>query len=219
MASNSVFRWQDGRGWLVLSGGHDDDDEIRARALERMAADGGLAYVAMGTADAEVAERILDDMVDLGAPSGYLVDVLSEDDDSIYARLADAGMIVLGNAADVLTMRTNLHDAVLRGILAAFENGALILAEGNGAAVLAAWILAPNGQAEAGIGWLENSLVIPAITSVKDEPRAKAFLLAEPAGIAIGIGVGSALAFGPDGELEPWGKREVTIALGARYGA
>lgn len=219
MAANTVFRWQDGRGWLVFSGGQHQDDAIRAKALERMAADGGLAYLAMGAADAEVAERILDDMVDLGAPSGYLVDVLSEDDDSIYARLSDAGMIVIGDGVNVLTMRTNLHGAVMRGILTAFENGALILAEGNGAAVLGAWILSAEGQPESGLGWLENGLVMPNVTSVSHDPRAKDFLLAEPLGIAVGIGVGSALAFGPDGELEPWGKKEVTIALGGRYSA
>ena len=53
--------------------------------------------------------------------------------------------------------------------------------------------------------------------------RAKAGIGARVAGMAlagvaaIGLlaaGAGTALAFGPDGELEVWGKGEVTVALG-----
>jgi hypothetical protein len=38
-----------------------------------------------------------------------------------------------------------------------------------------------------------------------------------PDAIAIGIGPGSALVLGPNGEVETWGKQQVTISLGPGY--
>ena len=72
MPSQSVFNWRDGRGWLIFAGGWDDD--IRALALARDAADGGVACVALsGDSD-----ELLDDISDLGAPSGFIVDLFGD---------------------------------------------------------------------------------------------------------------------------------------------
>ena len=100
MAHNNVLRWRDGRGWLVLSGWAEAGSEVRAQAIGRTAADGGVAYVSLGN-DTNVAEAALLDMEDLGAASGYLVDVLSEDDETIRTKLAEASMIVIESDADL----------------------------------------------------------------------------------------------------------------------
>lgn len=216
MTHNNVLQWLDGRGWLVLSGGGEYRSDIRAQALARSAADGGVAYVTLGSHSA-LGEQALNDMEDLGAPSGYLVDVISEDDQTIQSKLAEAGIVVIEGEAGIEDMRAGLIGAAADGIQSAFQNGAVVLVEGNAAAVFGAWILIKINELTSGLAWLENSLVMPGITSVAESGTAQNILMRQPAALAVGIGAGSALALGPDGEVETWGARQVTIALGKDY--
>jgi hypothetical protein len=217
MAQNNVLRWQDGRGWLILSGGGDSLSDVRATALGRAAADGGVAYITLGS-QTGLGEKALADMEDLGAPPGYLVDVLSEDDETINAKLSEAGIVVIEGGADIDDLRSSLIGAAIDGIQIAFQNGAVVLAEGNAVAIFGAWTLLESDELTAGFEWLENGLVMPGITSISESAIAQAVLLRQPGAIAIGIGQGSALALGPDGEVETWGQRQVTVALGTEYG-
>ncbi|MFN8448489.1 MAG: hypothetical protein U0521_07830 [Anaerolineae bacterium] len=98
MPTQTVLQWLDGRGWLVLSGG--GSDEICAQALGRVAADGVACVSPSGDPDA-----LLDDIADLGAPSGYLVDVFGEDDQTLRDKLAQAGMIVVVAGASGVDVR------------------------------------------------------------------------------------------------------------------
>lgn len=218
MAQNNVLRWQDGRGWLILSGGGEAQSDVRAEALGRAAADGGVAYVTLG-GQSTLGEKALADMEDLGAPPGYLVDVLTEDDQTVQSSLAEAGIVVIENGADVDELRSSLIGAAIDGIRTAFQNGAVVLAEGNAAVVFGAWVLLGSDELTSGFEWLENGLIIPGITSISESAVAQDVLVRQPAAIAIGIGEGSALALGPDGEVETWGRRQVTIALGKEYGS
>jgi hypothetical protein len=213
VARQNILRWKDGRGWLVLSGGADAESEIRALALGRVAADGGVAYVSIG----DQGEQTLADMEDLGAPSGYLVDILAEDDQTVQKQLADAGMIVVEGGAHITDIRSALLGAAVEGMQAAFANGAVILVEGLSAMVFGEWVALESGKLLDGLGWLESALIVPGITSVSESEPAQVVLVAQPTGLAIGIGVGSALALGPDGEVETWGRRQVTVALGGEY--
>jgi hypothetical protein len=217
MAQNKVLRWMDGRGWLVLVGGHEAGSAVRAQALGRASADGGVAYVTLG-GESELGEKALADMEDLGAPSGYLVDILSEDDQTIASKLGDAGMVVIEAVGDVDDLRASLLGAAMSGMQAAFQNGAVILAEGSSATVFGAWVLADSGLT-GGLEWVENALVMPGITSLAQSDAARNAMAVQPAAIAIGIGGGSALALGPDGEVETWGNQQVTLTLGANYRA
>jgi hypothetical protein len=217
MAGNNILRWSDGRGWLVMTGGV--SDELRALALGRAAADGGIAYVAFGSNSAQTAEKTLDDMEDLGAPSGYLVDVLSEDDETVQSKIADASMIVISGESNIEDVRGAILGAAVIGMQAAFANGALILAEGINAMLMGAWIILEDDTRIPGLEWVESALIIPALTSISTSEQAKDVLNAEPMGIAIGIGATSALVLGPDGEIETWGDKQVTIALGRNYSA
>lgn len=218
MARNNVLRWLDGRGWLVLSGSGDNLSAVRANALSRAAADGGVAYVSLG-GQSEQVEKVLADMEDLGAPPGYFVDILSEDDQTIQAKLADAGIVVIDGSASIDDLRSSLIGAAIEGIQTAFQNGAVVLAEGRAAVVFAAWVLREFGELTSGLEWLENSLIMPGITSVSQSGAVQEVLLLQPGAIAVGIGEGSALALGPDGEVETWGEGIVTVALGKDYGA
>jgi len=210
MASNNVLRWKDGRGWLILSG--DANSDIRAQALWRVSADGGVAYLG------EQREQILDDMEDLGAPAGYLVDVMAEDDETVEAKIADAGMVVIGGDTSASEARSGLMGAAARGMQAAFGNGAVVLAEGQSAAAFGTWVAAASGELPSGLDWLESVLVLPGVTSLAESDLARSALSKDPSVIVIGIGAGSALALGPDGEVETWGDKQVAIALGSNYG-
>jgi len=64
---------------------------------------------------------------------------------------------------------------------------------------------------------LENGVLLPGITAVSESEIGKTVLNRQPSAIALGIGIGSALALGPDGEVETWGGKQVTIALGRNY--
>lgn len=216
MASNAALQWQDGRGWLVLAGSA--SEAVRARALAIVAADGGIAYLATQGVNATV-EQILTDIEDLGAPSGYLVDVLTEDDPVIQSKLAEASMIVIGGDPSVTNVRSALLGAAIAGIQEAFENGAVVLAEGSAAMTFGAWLLQDDGQINSGFGWLSSGLIVPGIASVSESPVTRIVMAAQPSAVAIGIGAESALALGPDGEVQPWGEQQVSIALGPTFGA
>jgi hypothetical protein len=212
MPTRNVFHWIDGRGWLVLSGGPDRPGELRALALERAAADGGLAAISINGLDA--GEKLLDDLSDLGAPSGYLVDLASEDDETIQSKLAEAGMVVIEGGATASEVRSSLYGAAIAGIQKAYENGAVILVEGTSAMVFGEWVRQASGELTAGLEWLKSALIL--LGADVAEPAKKA-LISQPEAIAVGIGVGSALALGPDGEIETWGKKEITVLLGSKY--
>jgi hypothetical protein len=218
MASKAALQWQDGRGWLVLAGSTPASEAVRARALAIGAADGGIAYLATRGVDV-AAEQIMSDMEDLGAQSGYLVDVLTEDDPVIQTKLAEASMIVIGGDLSVSNVRSTLLGAALAGIQQAFENGAVVLAEGPAAMAFGTWLLQDDSQINSGFGWLRSGLIVPGIASVSESPVTRIVMAAQPSALAIGIGAGSALALGPDGEVETWGEQQVSIALGPTFGA
>jgi len=176
MAQNNVLRWHDGRGWLILSDGGDSLSDVRALALGRAAADGGVAYITLGS-ESGFGEKALADMEDLGAPPGYLVDVLSEDDETITNKLSEAGIVVIEGDADIDDLRSSLIGAAIDGIQIAYQNGAVVLAEGNAAAIFGAWVLLESDELTSGFEWLENGLIMPGITSIADSAIAQDVLL------------------------------------------
>ena len=216
MARNNVLQWRDGRGWLVLSGGYVPESDVRAQAIGHIDADGGVAYISFGS-NAESAEVLMNDLQDLGAPAGYFVDVLSEDDDTIRSKIGEASLIVVEPGASSADMRSALMGAAVEGMQTAFENGAVILLEGKSASIFGAWMLLETGEIRQGIGWLSQMFILPGVTEVAQSEMGKEALKEEASALAVGIGEGSALALGPDGEVEPWGERQVTIALGRSF--
>lgn len=210
MPAFSVFQWRDGRGWLVLAGA--GRDEIRAQALSRSAADGALAVVALAPL---AADELLDDLEDLGAPAGYVVDVIAESDDEILQKLGEAGVVAVAATGDPDAVRSALAGAAIEALDQAFQNGAVVLAEGAAAQALGAWLLS-DGVAPDGFAWLENAVIELGPPPVGGE--AMAVLDSHPDGLAIAVAEDAAVAFGPDGQVELWGSRRVAITLGAAWG-
>ncbi len=214
MPKKNIIRWRDGAGWLVLSGGNestgDEAESVEATALARVQAGLPLAYI-WAASDVETADKRLSALDDLGAPTGYLVDVLTEDDDTIRRELGNAGMIILGDGPNTQELRSGLLGSALEGMSAAFAAGAVILGVGKSAAVLGSFL-----DDKAGLGWIEGAIIVPAYDQPGTAEYMHSLLLKHPNTYGLGIGTGSALVLGPNGEVETWGKRQVTIKLGRR---
>jgi cyanophycinase-like exopeptidase len=216
MPQVNILRWRDGRGWLVLAGSNaqlDDREEVelevQAQALARIAYGEPIAYI-WAAGDADTADRHLALLDEMGAPTGYLVDVVTEDDATIRAQLDEAGMIILGDGHAVETLRAALSGAALEGMKAAYARGAVILGIGAGAAALGSFL-----EGARGLGWVANAIIMPNYELPERAAALRRLLAAHPSAYGIGIGSRSALALGAQGQVELWGERQVTILLGS----
>ncbi len=204
MTARAPFSWLDCNGWIVLSGYPDALSEIRARALNRYDGAGAIAYISLAS---DRGDALMDDMAELGAPAGYLVDLEASDNNEVYERLAAAGMIVIEAApyADALGSLTT--QTVSSALKVALERGALILFEGGAAAIA--------GEAGGGLNFVRNALITAPVDAFA-EPELPRRNGREPKlGVVMALARGSALALGPAGRIETWGDGEVTISLPA----
>ncbi len=214
MSGRAVMTWPAGLGWLVLTGGNDGGGSIRAQALERASAPGGVAYISLAD---DMGDALMDDMEDLGAPTGYIVDILHEDQETIFQQLHDASIIVIQAGASINTLLEHLAGATLRGIREAYIRGGIILIEGIAATAFGKALLDDDAMVVDGLGWVQQAVLLSGLTSIAEAPFARQILLDEPDSVVIIIGKGSALALGPNGRAEPWGEKQITISLGAAH--
>jgi hypothetical protein len=200
---------------LVLAPGAPGASDLRALAVQRIITDGPVAVASL-TGDAIAADNLLDDLEEMGAPTGYIVDLLSEDDSTVEARLGDASLVVIEAGQDLRQIRSALVGAAEKGLTTAAGGGAVIVAEGQTAMMFGRWALQESGALLEGLGWLDDALILA--TPVDISLAARPVLQAHEAGYAVGIGAQTALVLGPDGQVEVWGKREIGVTLGHRYG-
>lgn len=212
--ATQFLRWIAGHGWLIFSGGNSAGSPIRAQTLTRANADGHIVYVSFAD---DGGDELMDDMEDLGAPSGYAVDIAYEDADSVREQLRDAAVIVfeIGTSLDAL-YRALVGD-MAHVIQSAYENGAVVMFEGLAANVCGRWVVLDNGAIANGLNWVVNAFIEAESTSAGESRAVQAVLAAQADAVAINIGVGSALALGPQNAIELWGERQVTISLGRQY--
>lgn len=212
---NNVLRWRDGAGWIVLSGGGEVDSastgDIEAEALARVHAGDPIAYIWAGS-DIERADEHLVALDELGGPTGYLVDALTEDDDTLRNQLKIAGMIVLGDASDPATLYSALIGAALEGISEAHSEGAVVLGSGYGGTVLGSVV--GTGK---GLNWVEQAIIVPYYDRPNSAQQLRSLLTQHPTHFGLGLAAGSALALGPNGEVETWGNQQITVILGNAY--
>ncbi len=220
MPQANIFQWRAGIGWLVMTGGgaleSEDNLNIVAATLSRTVSQGPLAYV-WAASDIESADLHMDLLRDLGARTGYLVDVLTEEDDVLFHQLNEAGLIILGDGPRQETVRDALVGAAMRGIEELFSRGATLYAIGASAALIGAY--AAEGDALVpGFGWLANSIILPGYTPEQAERLRGCVQRVENGyGYGLGLGHGAALALGPRGEVEVWGNKAITVSLGQSY--
>lgn len=220
MPQHNIFRWRSGRGWVVLTGGghgniSDDVSCIEASMLGHTISQGPIAYI-WAANDIENADRDMDALRDLGARTGYLIDILTEDDDALFAQLSEAGVVILGDGPNSALLRDALPGIVMDGIESAYERGATVYAVGQSAALLGTYGATIDGVLP-GMDWLAGAVIMP------DFIPERADLLRDlvhdsAADYGLGLGFGAAIAFGPHGEIEVWGNQAITVSLGEQYG-
>jgi len=201
MPGAAPFSWQDSPGWLVLSGSADPLSEIRARALSRYSASGAIAHISLA---ADSGDAIMDDMAELGAPTGYLVDLEELDNNTIYERLSQAAMIVLEAGPAPLELLRLLRTTAIHALKAALRRGALLFFEGAAAAIAGQHVLLPDGEIASGLNFVSGALVHCGGAPAGPLP---------PGAVGIRLAPGAALALGPAGQVETWGEPAITLRL------
>ena len=220
MLQSSIFRWQMGSGLLVLSTISDpidnDASDIIMEILTRTVSDNPLAYV-WTAGDIEAADQLLSEFNDLGGRTSYLVDIVTEDDDTIHELLSDAGIIILGDGSNPQSLRSGLEGVALEAIQAAYLNGATVVGFGNAAGVLGEWMFIEN-DSETGFGWIKQAFIVSAHDIVQNNQLEQAipkFLVQHPEAFTLVLNPGAAIALLPDSTVELWGNRQVKIMLGS----
>ena len=207
------LEWISGSGWLVFAA-ENTNSAVRAQALARMDSDGGVAYISLAD---DGGDSLMDDMEDLGAPTGYMIDIELEDSATIRQQLKDISMVVLESGASLDRLARALRGSVVDALREAYEGGALILVEGLAVNLFGRWSVSDSGHVFEGLDWLKNVFIEPDVSSLEESRAVQMVLRAHPQAIALEIGVGSALALGAGGRVEVWGAGQVTVALGSHY--
>lgn len=210
MSTAAPFTWLDSNGWLVLSGMPDALGEIRAQALSRCAGASDIAYISLA---ADLGDALIDDMAELGAPSGYLVELDHSDNNEVYERLSAAGMIVIQADRNAEELEALISQTVVSALKAALERGALILFEGAAVSIAAQRRLNAKGEWTAGLNFIQNALISPSAACDADGAWRRPEYDALPDVPVMTFAPGAALALGPARQIETWGDGEVTISL------
>jgi cyanophycinase len=217
------LRWRAGEGWLVLAGGDswraNETGEVDAAALGWADLDRPLAVLPTAGTSTIQAEALLDYYADLGGPHGYVVPIF----DAAGAQLSEncglleeAGLIYVGDGPDTLPLVRALRGSPALGAMAqTFEEGAVIVGMGAGAAALGAWVEDPEtpDRAEPGLDWLPDVIISPHFEGTEVAHRLRHLLSLRPSCLGLGIPEQTALGLGPAGEVENIGPGQVTVVV------
>ena len=208
MYTDDLLHWPDGAGWIILSGGNSAASIVRADALIR-SGPGPIAYISTD-GDIDTAQRALEDMASLGAPSGYLVNAAIDEPDAIRELLTEAGIIVITPDQELspYEMFEQLRGFLNQVLITAYENGAMILAEAASCSAFGSWLI-EDGELLPALCWLDDALITTGEAQLVD--------LASLTSLQLHIPAESALALGPEGQLELWGNQDVQITLGSEH--
>lgn len=214
MAENTL-RYISGRGWLIFSGGHTDSSPIRGQAIARARSYGITAYIS--SAD-DGGDALLDDMEDLGARSGYFIDLEYDEPEDIINEMETASLIAVEIGSSLDALYKILRGPAIEGIKRAYERGAVVLIEGLASNLFGRWVVTDEGRIAKGLNWVQDAFIEPQSTGAEDSRAVQAVLDEFADAVAINIASGSALALGPEGAVEVWGEEQnVTISLGRAF--
>lgn len=212
MNQQGPLRWIEGAGWLIFGGAA--NSEIRAEALTRARPDGFVAYVSFSH---DRGDALMDDMEDLGAPAGYLVDFVADQGVGLQKQLEEASLVVLEVGSSLDTLMETLNDMTVTALRQVYERGAVILVEGLAINGFGRWWISDSGEMYEGLDWIGQAFLEPSVTSANESHAVQEVLAAFPDAVALEIGDSSALALSGNGKVEVWGDQQVTVSLGRQY--
>ena len=219
--------WHAGLGWLVLVGGgswrDDPTGEVDAAALGWADLDRPTAVLPTAGQSMAEAEALLDYYADLGGPHGYVVPIVDPAGAHLLENcrlLRDAGLVYISDGSHGLALVRALRESpALSALIQAFQDGAVIVGVGVGAAALGAWMedseTAPDGKLRAtpALGWLPNVIVEPHFEGTAVSPRLRRLLDLHPGCFGLGVPEQVALGLGPTGEIQSVGRGQVTVVV------
>jgi hypothetical protein len=227
MPQQGPLQWPDGEGWLILQGGGDwrrgETDIVDAQLLSIANLDRPmLVLLADGTRTE--ADDLLEHYTLLGGPVGEAF-TLSEmtraqlETPAFLDLLREAGVLYLGGENPLPLVRNLQGTQALEHILRGFATlqALVIVGSGAGAAAIGTWAVGPAPQflqAE-GLGLLPNAVIVPHFTRTEESPVLRYLSQIGPGLLGLGLPDGTALAFGPQGQVETWGVGQVTAVVSA----
>jgi cyanophycinase-like exopeptidase len=229
MGQAGPLRWRNGRGWLILVGGGELEDitDIHRAAIEAMSDEAPVVFVPTASAkpDAgrERGQLDIEQIEELGGPVGYVAPIFSRadaGDPKNVRRLTQAGLIYLGGGSAQRLVETLNGTATLNALAAAFEVGAVVVAEGEAACALGAWGLCADSSLRTGWGWLFDALICPSYDD-STATALRAAIKSKPDCLGLGIPQSVALALGPENQVQTLSAsgKQVTVVLGHRFHA
>ena len=229
MGKAGPLRWRDGRGWLILIGGGKLKDiaDIHRAAIEAMSDESPVVYVPTASAapdgDTTPASSSSPRSKHLGGPVGYVAPIFTRADATDLRnvrRLTQAGLVYLGGGSAQRLVEMLSGTPALDALAAAFEAGAVVVAEGEAACALGAWGLCGDGSFRAGWGWLPDALIRPSFDDAAASALREAIKSASEC-LGLGIPQDVALALGPENQVQTLSVsgQQVTVVLGPRFRA
>jgi cyanophycinase-like exopeptidase len=228
MGQAGPLRWRDGRGWLILIGGGELEDiaHIHRAAIDVMSDESPVVFVPTAGLESghghavERGARVVAQIERLGGPVGYVAPILSRadaTDPKNVRRLTQAGLIYLGDGQAQRFVETLSGTLALDALAAAYEAGAVVIAEGEVMCALGAWGLCAQEDIIAGWGWLLDTIVCRRFDSAA--PALREAVKSHPECLGLGIPEGAALALGPEGQVQMLSAsgKQATVILGARF--
>jgi cyanophycinase-like exopeptidase len=226
MGQAGPLRWHHGRGWLILIGGGEPEEltEIYRVAIDAMSDESPVAYIPTASASADEGRRrgqiVAEFIEELGGPVGYVAPIFTRADATDLKnvrRLTQAGLVYLGAGSARRLVETLSGMASLDALAAAYEAGAVIVAEGEAVGALGAWGLCASGDATVGWSWLPDTLICTAYDDTTNSLRDA--VKSRPECLGLGIPQGVALALGPENQVQTLSAsgKQVKVVLGHRF--
>ncbi len=225
MPRRNPLEWVDGQGWVVLSGGgawqYGETDLVDTQVLSIANLDRPMLVMLDEGKRAE-AEGILEHYINLGGSGGECV-LLSQlkpqhyQAPKLHEFLGEVGLLYLGGNSPLALARalhnTPLIEQIVKGY--ATLQGLIVMGVGAGAAALGAWVGDPQQpeQDAPGLNFVRSAIIAPHFTDTESAVDLRARLQRHPGFVGLGIPRGTALALGPQGQVETWGYAQITAVV------
>ncbi|MGD2176482.1 MAG: Type 1 glutamine amidotransferase-like domain-containing protein [Anaerolineae bacterium] len=211
---------------MLVGGGswrEDETGDVDAAALGWADLDRPTAVLPTAGQSIAEAEALVEYYTDLGGPQGYVVPIFDAAGAQLTENrrlLRDAGLICVSDGPDVLALVRALRGSpALHALVQAFEDGAVIVGMGAGAAALGAWIEDPGISADEARravpawGWLPSVIVAAHFKGTEVSDGLRRLLNLRPNCLGLGVPDQVALGLGPGGEVESVGPGQVTVVV------
>ncbi|MGD2251378.1 MAG: hypothetical protein PVF70_00520 [Anaerolineales bacterium] len=158
-------------------------------------------------------------MADLGILFESQISLTSTDMNPTEA-VEQAGLVVLAGGDSLHWLEALDRTALEESLLRQLGGGGMVLALGAPGAALGSWILPAEGEKiKIGLGWMPGGIVLPGIGDPSTLPQVLELLVSKIRSYALGLLPETALAVGPEGEVEVWSSMPPTLMLGKGWSA